>query len=326
MIWLLILVGVSAGDWWKNSVTIDLTNDNYKEYIGTHKHVIVEFFAPYCHWCRIMFHEYEELSKHYNSQGSPWKRDDVLIARINAQFNDHLVQHYQIFAFPTIAFIPAHSESIKSYFNAPRFKHNFIQWIEDEIKSLKEPDFDINIQQFHEPSEFQDLPTENLNQQQPHKSDPEYHESHANQDTIEDDYTEEYDDQTEEFMQFEMVIEDVSSHTSEKWRGEFNNIQIELSELKKSSQGDLQELLLALHGVKSTVSDQILQLLTKIDQQQQKLIEIDNNVINRNKIDTTQSRFNITHMFIFITLGGIFGFVLSVYLVKIRHTKDFNKV
>ncbi|OMJ77577.1 hypothetical protein SteCoe_22825 [Stentor coeruleus] len=325
MIWLLTLIGVSAGDWWENSVTIDLTSNNYKEYIGTHKHIIVEFFAPYCHWCRVMFHEYEELSKHYNSENSPWKRDDIIIARINAQFNDHLTQHYQIFAYPTIAFIPSNSESIKSYFNAPRFKHNFIQWIEDEIKSLKDPDFDINPQQFDE-SEFQDQPPEDFSHQQPRSTDPEYYESHKSQEPQEDNSSEEYDNQTEEFMHFEMVIEDVSSHTSEKWRGEFNSIQIELSELKKNSQDDHQEILLTLHSFKSTISDQILQLLTKIDQQQQKLIEIDNNVINRNKIDTTQSRFNITHMFIFLTLGGIFGFVLSVYLVKIRHTKDFNKV
>ena len=54
--------------------------------------------------------------------------------------------------------------------------------------------------------------------------------------------------------------------------------------------------------------------------------DIDANIVNRNKIDNTQSRFNLTHMIIFVTLGGIMGFAGGIYLVKISKTKDFNKV
>ena len=103
-------------------------------------------------------------------------------------------------------------------------------------------------------------------------------------------------------------------------------MQIELSEIKKLAEGNNQELLLAIYNLKTALNDQVLQLLLKIEETSKKLAETDAKIINRNNIENTQIRFNFTHMIIFIILGGIIGFGFSIFMVKIRPTKEYNKI
>ena len=56
------------------------------------------------------------------------------------------------------------------------------------------------------------------------------------------------------------------------------------------------------------------------------LEEINSNVVNRNKIESTQSRFNITHMFIFISIGLIIGISMATYVAKQKSPKLHDKV
>ena len=135
----LLIPLVSCTEWWEGSVTVDITDGNFREYIGLSRHIVIEFYAPFCHWCRMMFHEYEELSKHYNSKDSPWKREDVLIARVNAQYNPHISSAiYEIWAYPQLIFIPAYSDIKKSTFDGPRIKFKFIEWIEGQVAIINQ--------------------------------------------------------------------------------------------------------------------------------------------------------------------------------------------
>ena len=335
---ILSLVLAVSGNWWEPSVVFDITDDNSDKVLGKSQHVIIEYFAPYCHWCRMMFHEYEELSRHYNSDSSAWKRDDILIARVNSMNNHHVTSKYQVYAFPTIIFIPAHSQELKSMFQGPRTKGNFIDWIEGQIKELKEHKFDERIKEEEAGLDFDDLEKEELEREKERMEKGSKHEGHdiidevveevkdgekEEQDEDDEDYDEEEHDK---YAKFEMVIEDVSSHASEKWRGEFTAISIKLDEIIKYQQESSQDLLVALSSVKQGFSDQMLQILKKVESNSAKIDEVMAGVINRNNVESTQSRFNPIHMVIFLVLGVIIGFAFSVYLVKIKPVKDFNKV
>lgn len=289
-----------SSEWFSNSVVFDITDSNLEDTIGKSEHVIIEFFAPYCHWCRVMFHEYEELSKHYNEEGSAWRRRDILIARVNAMHNPKTTNRFRIFGFPTIIFVPAYSQDVKSIHDGMRTKANFIDWIENQLKELNDMEFDRR-----EP-ELEHL---NHEENEGNEEDPSENDGHE-----------------EEFAKFELVIEDVSSHTSEKWRGEFNALNIKVDELIKTQQECTQDVLIEVNKLKQTLNDQILQLLKKVEMNAGKIDDVGTSVVNRNNIENTQSRFNPTHMVIFLTLGGIVGFALSVYLVKISPSKILNKV
>lgn len=293
----------AQAEWWENSVVFDVTEENYQEVIGADRAVVLEFYAPFCHWCRVMFHEYEQVAMHYNAADSVWKVENILIARVNAQKNPKICEIYGVHAYPTIIFIPANSQHKLGTFDAPRVKFKFIDWIENNLKLPDDP---------HEAekdphSELEILELEEENQEN-------HEEEHENE------------DRNEEFLQFEMLIEDVASHNSDKWRGEFNALQIQLEELRKLEESDNQEVILALYNVKTGFNEQMLKIFAMIEGLNAKLEGIDGNIKNRNQIESTQSRFNLTHSAIFATLGGIFGFVCGIYLVKIRPTKDYNKV
>jgi thioredoxin-like negative regulator of GroEL len=374
MLLCLMISLAASNEWWNPSTVFDITTANMNTEIGSSKHVVLEFYSPYCHWCRMMFHEYEELRKHYNDPSSAWYREDVLIARTNANNDPSISQNYHIYAFPTIIFIPANGKSASATFSAPRVKHHFIQWIEAEIAAAAKREEEKKVEEIGKGNENraneEEIQKENREKEVERLEDlgrnndntEEIRENHENakenRDSIEkteentekpretaentennpnnvknDEHTHEnnLEDDTahpeeDEIMKFEMIIEDVSSHNSEKWRGEFQNLQILLESLQKSQSSDLQDLLLSLSSLKSSHSDQVLQLFLQIDALQKRLESLDTNIINRNRIESTQTRFNPMHMLIFTTIGCILGFGLSLYLVKVRPAKDYNKV
>jgi thiol-disulfide isomerase/thioredoxin len=301
MLFFLLLNPVLSLEWWEASEAKDITQDNYEEYIGRNKHVVLEFYSPFCHYCKMMHKEYEELAVHYNGPDSPWKSNDILIARVNGAQNQKLALKYNIYGYPTIIFIPAFSLEAKSTFNKARLKFEFIEWIEEQAKNNVIENL-VDENQAKDPLEVLEVLE---------------HEDKENHD---------HPDRENELMQFEMLIEDVSSHNSDKWRGEFNNLSIQVEDIKKIIEIDHGEIIFAVQALKSGVNEQILTLLKKIEDNQTKLDEIMTNVINRNNIENTQSRFNFTHMVVFVTLGAILGFGFSVYLVKIKPSKEYNKV
>ena len=211
----MVIFSVVQADWWENSVTKDLSDSNFQEFIGSSKHVVLEFYAPFCHWCKIMFKEYEEVSIHYNDPASAWKNENILIARVNSQFNPKIIEKYKIFSFPTIVFIPAFSDGVAAVFNAPRMKFKFIEWIEDNYKKSDGVEDNFN-HELHEVLTNDEEHTDKIvDDEKNHKDYEKNHEENGKNDE-ENENHEEHNDKNVEFMQFEMIIEDVSSHASEK--------------------------------------------------------------------------------------------------------------
>jgi len=79
-----------------------LKTDDFDKYVGKDKHVIIEFYAQYCGYCRIMNDEWDKLAEHY--MGEKAKRSDVIIAKMDGANEKAIATRYGVTSFPTILF------------------------------------------------------------------------------------------------------------------------------------------------------------------------------------------------------------------------------
>lgn len=108
---------------------LELTDDNFENYVGEEKYVVVEFYTRWCYYCKKMKDEYEELFEMYKTQ-----RDDILIARLEANINEVVSTYYKVKSYPHIMiFAPGSTEVLLSY-HGKRTKDRFSAWIEKNVK------------------------------------------------------------------------------------------------------------------------------------------------------------------------------------------------
>eukprot|EP00358_Blepharisma_japonicum_P005918 CAMPEP_0202943270 /NCGR_PEP_ID=MMETSP1395-20130829/3650_1 /ASSEMBLY_ACC=CAM_ASM_000871 /TAXON_ID=5961 /ORGANISM="Blepharisma japonicum, Strain Stock R1072" /LENGTH=204 /DNA_ID=CAMNT_0049640519 /DNA_START=216 /DNA_END=826 /DNA_ORIENTATION=- len=198
---------------------------------------------------------------------------------------------FQIREYPTIGIIAPFSNKIFAFFDLERTKINFINWIEKQIEEYNEKNQGLN---------------ENLSDMHDGIEQPDNEDNHHEH--IEEE--EEIDD--EKAVQYEFVIEDRSAEFSNKWKGEFEALRIEIEELRKYVKEQTQEILLLTSNIKSILKDQTLTNIQHFENLEKQAGELDFNIKNRNKIESTQTRFNVTHMIVFLSLGALVGIGIGV--------------
>ncbi len=77
---------------------IDLTHDGFDTFAKSSAPILLEFYAPWCAYCRNFEHEYERLAEKYAE--SP-----VRIARIDATSSRVLLQRFRVNQLPTFFYI-----------------------------------------------------------------------------------------------------------------------------------------------------------------------------------------------------------------------------
>ena len=75
-------VCLNKKQWWHGSKVIEFTSENIKDYLGSDKYIILQFYTKWCVYCRTLFPIYEEIFKIFNST-----RKDIIISKINADEN-----------------------------------------------------------------------------------------------------------------------------------------------------------------------------------------------------------------------------------------------
>merc|ERR1712137_345174 len=74
-----------------------VTGKNYAALMAqTDKHILIEFYAPWCGHCKALEPTYEKLGEHFKDQ------DDVIIAKTDATANEF--EDVDVQGFPTIKF------------------------------------------------------------------------------------------------------------------------------------------------------------------------------------------------------------------------------
>merc|ERR1711998_566916 len=83
------------------SNVIDLTMDNFVEVVtDSKKHVLVEFFAPWCGHCKEFAPVYEKIGDHYAGD------DSVVVAKLDSEAHAVFAKMYKVTSYPTIKLFP----------------------------------------------------------------------------------------------------------------------------------------------------------------------------------------------------------------------------
>ncbi|RIA89439.1 protein disulfide-isomerase tigA precursor [Glomus cerebriforme] len=79
------------------SNVIELTPTNFDQIVGKDKFALVEFFAPWCGHCKNLAPVYEQLADAFS-----YAKDQVVIAKIDADNHKDLGSRFHISGFPTL--------------------------------------------------------------------------------------------------------------------------------------------------------------------------------------------------------------------------------
>ena len=115
----------SIKEWWEETKIPLLNENNFYDFIGKDKFVVVEFFTKWCVYCKMMSPEYEKFYELYLK-----KREDVLITKIECSINQKICTDYGVFAFPFIGLFFPGNTKIKSVFKYKRVLEDFDKWME----------------------------------------------------------------------------------------------------------------------------------------------------------------------------------------------------
>ncbi len=103
---LLVLVATALAG---NVLDLTATKD-FEKHIGKAQGVLVKYYAPWCGHCKSLAPIYEKVADAFASQ-----KDNVLIAKVDADKNKELGQKAGIRGFPTLKWYPAHSTEAEEF-------------------------------------------------------------------------------------------------------------------------------------------------------------------------------------------------------------------
>ncbi|RRT47393.1 hypothetical protein B296_00030080 [Ensete ventricosum] len=74
-----------------------LTDGNFSDFLAKHRHVMVEFYAPWCGHCQA-------LAPEYAAAATALRGEDVVLAKVDATEENELAQRFELQGFPTVLF------------------------------------------------------------------------------------------------------------------------------------------------------------------------------------------------------------------------------
>ena len=78
-----------------SSAVVDITPETFDHYIGAPEALLLEFYAPWCGFCRQFEKSYEEI-------GKILKNDNIIAARVDVSENKALTSRFEISSIPTL--------------------------------------------------------------------------------------------------------------------------------------------------------------------------------------------------------------------------------
>ncbi|URD80474.1 Thioredoxin [Musa troglodytarum] len=74
-----------------------LTDGNFSDFLEKHRHVMVEFYAPWCGHCQA-------LAPEYAAAATALRGEDAVLAKVDATEENELAQRFEVQGFPTVLF------------------------------------------------------------------------------------------------------------------------------------------------------------------------------------------------------------------------------
>jgi protein disulfide-isomerase A6 len=111
-----------------SSAVVELTARNFNDIVkDPTKHVLVEFYAPWCGHCKRLAPDYEKVGNAFRNE------PDVIIAKIDADNKDHkeISSRYGVTGFPTIKFFSKTNKNDPEDYNLPRDVDSFVKFVNE---------------------------------------------------------------------------------------------------------------------------------------------------------------------------------------------------
>ncbi|RWW10103.1 hypothetical protein BHE74_00038229 [Ensete ventricosum] len=100
-----------------------LGDGNFSEFMGKHRHVMVEFYVPWCEHCKA-------LAPEYAAAATALRGEDVVLAKVDATKANVLAQKYDLQGYPTVLFF---GDGVHKDYPGHRNRDAIVAWIKKKI-------------------------------------------------------------------------------------------------------------------------------------------------------------------------------------------------
>eukprot|EP01134_Creolimax_fragrantissima_P005470 CFRG5470T1 len=106
---------------------IELTEDNFNEVVlDPTKHVLVEFYAPWCGHCKSLAPIYEQVATTYKTEGN------CVVAALDAATHKELGSRYGVSGYPTIKFFGTGEDKEPMDYSSGRDGESFVKFMNEK--------------------------------------------------------------------------------------------------------------------------------------------------------------------------------------------------
>ncbi|XP_072882455.1 protein disulfide-isomerase [Hemitrygon akajei] len=122
---LLCLVALAlAADIPEEDDVLVLKKDNFDEALQQYRHLLVEFYAPWCGHCKALAPEYSKAAAKLKEEGS-----DIRLAKVDATEESELAQTFLVRGYPTIKFFKNGDKKNPKDYAAGRQHEDIVNWL-----------------------------------------------------------------------------------------------------------------------------------------------------------------------------------------------------
>jgi len=364
---LLCLLATALGaEWWEGSKSPLWDTATFATIIEREKYVLVEFFTPWCHFCHMMAPEFEHFYASYQEESSSDYRPDLLIGRVNAATEQILAYGNRVSAFPTILIFEPREKEAKHRVEGYQRRYDLARLVTHALPEKSRVHIPSPVPQpsvlppVVPVQETTQSPTPNLLPEEPIESlfpppiesipppfqsepDPEipspaqtdspqfeenvYESGHEGEvlEPMEEELSEDEDRDIE--IEYEIVYRDSAAAIKDELNETYHRLLSSFQALPLATDSSLVPLHDLLKDLKALQREENLRAVERFDKVEARLEELHLDVKQRNRLESAQTRLNMTHMLLFLGIGGLVGAALSMLLGKVTdHSKDRTKV